>query len=117
MSFLRIEEFAIVSSVSAKCRKFIIFHTLLLFPYLTTRKLPFDIFYITCRKKRRHIMAKAKSAFAKTMENGRLSLLPANKAGDTVEKLAPEFKKAASYMIKNRFPGIFSPGDPPPHAL
>jgi hypothetical protein len=42
------------------------------------------------------------------MENGRLRLLPANEASDTVEKLAPAFKDAAKYMIDNRFPGILS---------
>jgi len=53
-------------------------------------------------------MANKKSRFTKTMENGRLRLLPANKAEDTVEKLAPAFKEAAEYMIRNRFPGILS---------
>jgi hypothetical protein len=53
-------------------------------------------------------MAKSKSAFAKTMEKGRLRLLPVNKAKNTVKQLAPGFKKAADYMIKNRFPGVLS---------
>jgi len=48
------------------------------------------------------------SPFVKKMENGRLRLLPANEAPDTVEKLAPGFKDAAEYMIANRFPGILS---------
>jgi len=48
------------------------------------------------------------SRFVKRMENGRLRLLPANEASDTVEKLAPAFKDAAKYMIDNRFPGILS---------
>jgi hypothetical protein len=48
------------------------------------------------------------SQFVKRMENGRLRLLPANEASDTVEKLAPAFKDAAKYMIDNRFPGILS---------
>jgi len=53
-------------------------------------------------------MAKKASAFTKTIENGRLRLLPTNTAEETVEKLAPAFKKAADYMIKNRFPGTLS---------
>ena len=53
-------------------------------------------------------MAGRKSRFTKTMEDGRLRLLPANKAEDTVEKLAPAFKEAAEYMIRNRFSGILS---------
>jgi len=53
-------------------------------------------------------MANEKSRFAKTMENGRLKLLPANEAEDTVEKLTPAFKEAAEYMINNRFPGIIN---------
>jgi len=53
-------------------------------------------------------MAGKNSKFAKTMENGRLRLLPVNEAVDTVEKLTPAFKEAAEYMINNRFPGIIS---------
>jgi len=53
-------------------------------------------------------MAKKVSAFTKTIENGRLRLLPTNKAEETVEKLTPAFKKAAQYMIDNRFPGTLS---------
>jgi hypothetical protein len=49
-----------------------------------------------------------KSGFTKIVENGRLRLLPTNKAEETVEKLAPAFKEAAAYMIENRFPGILS---------
>jgi hypothetical protein len=52
-------------------------------------------------------MARAER-FTKTMENGRLRLLPANKAEDTVEKLTPAFKEAAEYMINNRFSGILN---------
>ncbi len=53
-------------------------------------------------------MAKKASSFVKTMDNGRLRLLPANKAEDTVEKITPAFKKVAKYMIANRFPGTLS---------
>jgi hypothetical protein len=49
-----------------------------------------------------------KTIFAKKMENGRLRLLPANGAVDTVEELTSAFKEAAKYMIDNRFPGILS---------
>jgi hypothetical protein len=48
------------------------------------------------------------SPFVKRMENGRLRLLPANEAPDTVEKLAPAFEDAAKYMIDNQFPGVLS---------
>jgi len=53
-------------------------------------------------------MANKTSRFTKTIENGRLRLLPANKAETTVEQLTPAFKEAADYMIKNRFLGILS---------
>jgi hypothetical protein len=61
-------------------------------------------------KRGRIIVAKNRtgSQFVKRMENGRLRLLPANEASDTVEKLASPFKEAAKYMIDNRFPGILS---------
>ncbi len=51
-------------------------------------------------------MAEKTARFTKRMENGRLRLLPANEAVDTVEKLAPAFKEAAKYMIDNRFSGV-----------
>jgi hypothetical protein len=69
------------------------------------------VFCILSLKSENRIMAmagKTKAGFTKRVENGRLRLIPTNEAADTVEKLAPAFKKAAEYMINNRFPGILS---------
>jgi hypothetical protein len=43
-------------------------------------------------------------------EDGRLQLLPAEngKPEKSPKEIAPAFKKAAEYMIKNKFPGILS---------
>jgi len=66
-------------------------------------------------------MAKKKSRFTKTMawlnnipartnEDGRLQLLPAEngKPEKSVKEISSAFKKAAKYMIRNKFPGILS---------
>jgi len=50
-------------------------------------------------------MAKKVSVFTKTIENGRLRLLPTDNVEETIEKITPAFKRAVQYMIDNRFSG------------
>jgi len=68
----------------------------------------FYYFYRQITTQRGGRMGGKTSRFTKTIENGRLRLLPTNKAETTVEQLTPAVKEAARYMIENRFQGILS---------